>query len=243
FKEKLKSTNDETQHDLEQHESVNSPSDDSCPPGLEYLKQTTTCHKLPASPKNTKCTTSFTKYREREYKGTYFMVNVYGPHVPNAKVIVWQKLLTFIHQHQAQIFNSFIESSGLKEMLMGGKYFTWMNKSGTKMSRLDRFLISDEILDENIDLKAIVLDRLWSDHSPIPLHSLKTNYGSIPFKFFQLWFQRKDIDDVVKQAFADCSKNTVELRVPLHAKLKYIKKCLKTWNLVNKQKDISRKQE
>ncbi|GKB55422.1 putative RNA-directed DNA polymerase, eukaryota, reverse transcriptase zinc-binding domain protein [Tanacetum coccineum] len=135
------------------------------------------------------------------------MVNVYGPHVLDAKVILWQKL-TFIHQHQgkyvlfddlvystseAQIFNSFIESSGLKEMLMGGKSFTWMNKSGTKMSRLDRVLISDEVLDENIDLKAIVLDRL------------------------------KDIGDVIKQAFADCSQDTVELRVPLHEVITLIK--------------------
>ncbi|GKB71667.1 RNA-directed DNA polymerase, eukaryota, reverse transcriptase zinc-binding domain protein [Tanacetum coccineum] len=200
LKKNLKSTNDETQQDLEQHESVNSPSDDSCPPGFEYLKQTTTCHKVPASPKNTKCTTSFTKYCEREYKGqwlnrkgTYFM----GKYVLfgdlNEVREESERFGSVYSTSEAQIFNSFIESSGLKEMLMGGKFFTWMNKSGTKMSRLNRFLISDEVLDENIDLKAILLDRL------------------------------KDIGDVVKQAFADCSYDTVELRVPLHEVITLIK--------------------
>lgn len=159
--------------------------------------------------------------------GTYFMVNIYGPHDTDAKVILWQKILSFIHHHngryvlfgdlnevheeserfgstysttEAQTFNSFIDSSGLKEMMMGGRFFTWMNKSGSKMSKLDRFLISEEVMDDNTDLKAMVLDRLWSDHSPILLHSQKTDYGPTPFKFFQSWFQRKDVDEVVKKA-------------------------------------------
>ena len=75
---------------------------------------------------------------------------------------------------------------------MGGRFFTWMNKSGSKMSKLDRFLISEEVMDDNTDLKAMVLDCLWSDHYPILLHSQKTDYGPTPFKFFQSWFQRKD---------------------------------------------------
>nr|GEW38721.1 lipase-like PAD4 [Tanacetum cinerariifolium] len=48
-------------------------------------------------------------------------------------------------------FNQY--SRGLKEMVMGGKLFTWMNKSGIKMSKLDRFLLFEEVLDDNTDLK------------------------------------------------------------------------------------------
>ncbi|PWA99289.1 RNA-directed DNA polymerase, eukaryota, Reverse transcriptase zinc-binding domain protein [Artemisia annua] len=202
--------------------------------------------------------------------GTYFMVNIYGPHDTDAKVILWQKILSFIHQHngryvlfgdlnevreeseqfgsiysttEAQTFNSFIDSSGLKEIMMGGRFFTWMNKSGSKMSKLDRFLISEEVMDDNTDLKAMVLDRLLSDHSPILLHSQKTDYGPTPFKFFQSWFQRKDFEEVVKKAFADCSHDSSESRVPLHIKLKSIKQSLKSWNSAHKKKDMSRKQE
>ncbi|PWA72197.1 histone H3/CENP-A [Artemisia annua] len=201
---------------------------------------------------------------------TYFMVNIYGPQDPAAKVILWQKLLAFIHHHQgryvlfgdlnevrdeserfgssfsrteAQIFNSFIDSSGLKEMLMGGTSFTWMNKTGTKMSKLDRFFISEEILDDHIDLKATVLVRLWSDHNPILLHIQKTDYGPVPFKFYHSWFQRKDVNAVVKQAFDDSSQATTELSVPLHAKLKFIKNRLKTWNSDTKKNEVNHKQE
>nr|GFC72269.1 RNA-directed DNA polymerase, eukaryota, reverse transcriptase zinc-binding domain protein [Tanacetum cinerariifolium] len=38
-----------------------------------------------------------------------------------------------------------------------------MNKSDSKMSKLDRFLISEEAIDDNSDLKAMVLDRLWDE--------------------------------------------------------------------------------
>nr|GEW98552.1 RNA-directed DNA polymerase, eukaryota [Tanacetum cinerariifolium] len=151
---------------------------------------------------------------------TYFMVNVYGPHDTAAKVILWQKILSFIHQHngryvlfrdlnevreeserfgstysitEAQTFNSFIDNSGLKEMMMGGRFFTRMNKSGSKMSKLDRFLISEEAMDDNSDLKAMMLDCLC--------------------------------------------------RVPLHIKLKSIKQTLESWNSAHKKNDMSRKKE
>ncbi|PWA63527.1 RNA-directed DNA polymerase, eukaryota, Reverse transcriptase zinc-binding domain protein [Artemisia annua] len=200
----------------------------------------------------------------------YYMVNVYGPQDPAAKASMWNNLLTFIQQHhgryvlfgdlnevwdeserfgtifsrsEAQLFNSFIDDSGLKEMAMGGNLFTWMNKSGTKMSKLDRFLLSEEVLDDNPDLKAIILDHLWSDHSPILLHIQKTDYGPIPFKFFHSWFQRKDVDEVVKQAFVNSSEVPTRTRVMLHDKLKFIKNLLKVWNSDYKRTEANRKQE
>ncbi|GJX52074.1 RNA-directed DNA polymerase, eukaryota, reverse transcriptase zinc-binding domain protein [Tanacetum coccineum] len=170
---------------------------------------------------------------------SYYMVNVYGPQDPIAKATMWNNLITFIQQHheryvvfgdlnevrdeskrfgtnfprsKAHLFNSFVDDSGLKEMVMGGKLFTWMNKSGTKMSKLDRFLLSEEVLDDNPDLKAIILDRLWLDHSHILLHIQKTEYGPTPFKIFHSWFQRKDVDVVVKQAFVDSSQVPTDTR-------------------------------
>nr|GEW35019.1 RNA-directed DNA polymerase, eukaryota, reverse transcriptase zinc-binding domain protein [Tanacetum cinerariifolium] len=212
--ETFKTTNKEYQQgmkqqsDMEQCDCDISSSDGSYPPGFEPIKNNVSCQN----------------------RGTYFMVNVYDPHDTAAKVILWQKIISFIHQHngryvlfgdlnevreesewfgstysitEAQTFNTFIDNSGLKEMMMGGRFFTWMNKSGSKMSKLDRFLISEEAIDDNSDLKAMVLDRLWSDHSPILLYSQKTDYGSTPFKFFQSWFQRKDVDEEVISLIQD----------------------------------------
>nr|GFA59785.1 RNA-directed DNA polymerase, eukaryota [Tanacetum cinerariifolium] len=45
-----------------------------------------------------------------------------------------------------------------------------MNKHGTKMSKLDRFLISDGVLNFHPHLQVSVLDKIWSDHNLIFLH-------------------------------------------------------------------------
>nr|GEX55038.1 RNA-directed DNA polymerase, eukaryota, reverse transcriptase zinc-binding domain protein [Tanacetum cinerariifolium] len=197
------------------------------------------------------------------------LINIYGPQDPLAKATLWSSLLSFAQHHQgryvlfgdlnevrdedeqfgtsfsksgAQVFNKFVADSGLPEMMMDGKSFTWMNKLGTKMSKLDRFLLSEEVLDDNHNLNAIVLERLWSDHSPSLLHTLKTDYGSIPFKFFHSWFHRKDIDVVVKQAFVDTPQAATGSNVYLHEKLKFIKYRLKNWNSELK-KEVNRKKE
>ncbi|GJR07037.1 RNA-directed DNA polymerase, eukaryota, reverse transcriptase zinc-binding domain protein [Tanacetum coccineum] len=198
------------------------------------------------------------------------MVNVYGPQDPLEKITLWNRLLDFIQHHrgryvvfgdlnevrneverygsgfsrsEAQTFNSFIDDSGLLEIPMGGRTFTWMNKSGTKMSKLDRFLLSEDVLDDNNDLKAIVLDRLWSDHYPILLHSVKTHYGPSPFKFFSSWLQRNDIDEVIKNSYDDCMQDETGHRALLHDKLKFIKCRLRKWNVENKKSDGIRKHE
>ncbi|GKC34794.1 RNA-directed DNA polymerase, eukaryota [Tanacetum coccineum] len=46
----------------------------------------------------------------------------------------------------ADAFNMFISNAGLEEVPLGGCSFTWCHKSATKMSKLDRFLISESLL-------------------------------------------------------------------------------------------------
>ncbi|GJQ98506.1 putative RNA-directed DNA polymerase, eukaryota, reverse transcriptase zinc-binding domain protein [Tanacetum coccineum] len=53
----------------------------------------------------------------------------------------------------ATIFNLFIHDTGLIDLPMGARHFTWVNKVGSKMSKLDRFLILDNVLHSNTDLK------------------------------------------------------------------------------------------
>lgn len=45
-------------------------------------------------------------------------------------------------------FNQFIFNSGLLDLPMGGKRFTRMNKEGTKLSKIDRILVSNHIIDK-----------------------------------------------------------------------------------------------
>ncbi|GJS89535.1 RNA-directed DNA polymerase, eukaryota, reverse transcriptase zinc-binding domain protein [Tanacetum coccineum] len=70
----------------------------------------------------------------------------------------------------AVIFNLFIQDVGLIDLPMGGRMYTWMNKTGSKLSKLDCFLISDGVLLAHSYMQVTVLDRVWSDHIPILLH-------------------------------------------------------------------------
>ncbi|GKE01199.1 RNA-directed DNA polymerase, eukaryota, reverse transcriptase zinc-binding domain protein, partial [Tanacetum coccineum] len=83
----------------------------------------------------------------------------------------------------ANAFNSFIGKAGLEEVPLGGCTFTWCHKSASKMSKLDRFLISESLLISCPNISAITLDRFLSDHRPILLRESSFDYGPTPFWF------------------------------------------------------------
>ncbi|GJS70092.1 RNA-directed DNA polymerase, eukaryota, reverse transcriptase zinc-binding domain protein [Tanacetum coccineum] len=95
-------------------------------------------------------------------------------------------------------FNSFIDNSSLIDLPLGGHLFTWMNKAGTKLSKLDRFLISEEVVEALHDVRVIAIDLLWSDHNPILLHVSKSDFGPTPFKLFHSWLLRDSFDKLIK---------------------------------------------
>ncbi|GKB99464.1 RNA-directed DNA polymerase, eukaryota, reverse transcriptase zinc-binding domain protein [Tanacetum coccineum] len=91
------------------------------------------------------------------------IIAVYAPHDPRDKRMLWDYLAHVINQWQgevvimgdfnevrvksdrfgtnfnvlgANIFNSFINSTGLEEVHLGGSAFTWCHKSATKMSKI-----------------------------------------------------------------------------------------------------------
>ncbi|GJZ58751.1 RNA-directed DNA polymerase, eukaryota, reverse transcriptase zinc-binding domain protein [Tanacetum coccineum] len=155
----------------------------------------------------------------------YFLINVYGPQNQPEKSYLWEFLRSFIQSHvgnvilfgdlnevrceaersgsffsssDTEIFNTFIHNVGFIDLLLGGRKFTWMNKTGAKMSKLDRFLISNNVLHAHPNMQVTVLEKVWSDHNPILLHCSKTDFGPIPFKLFHSWFNRFDFDDTVK---------------------------------------------
>ncbi|GKC92503.1 hypothetical protein Tco_1157945 [Tanacetum coccineum] len=82
-----------------------------------------------------------------------------------------------------------------------------MNKAGTKLSKLDRFLVTEDVLDSTPDIRITALDRLCFDHTPILLHVSKSDFGPTPFKFYNLWLLRDDFDDIVKSAWSNLETN------------------------------------
>ncbi|GJY81186.1 RNA-directed DNA polymerase, eukaryota, reverse transcriptase zinc-binding domain protein [Tanacetum coccineum] len=105
---------------------------------------------------------------------------------------------------EADHFNSFIDSTCLIDLTMGGRYFTWMNKAGTKLNKLDRFLISE-------------------DHSPILLHVKKSNFGPSPFKFYNSWLNRDGFDDLIKSTWYSMDTSNRNCNITSYHKLREIK--------------------
>ncbi|GKB45483.1 putative RNA-directed DNA polymerase, eukaryota, reverse transcriptase zinc-binding domain protein [Tanacetum coccineum] len=168
----------------------------------------------------TKCSTSFGKFNHLDRKGFSFidemnkMIEVgdaLGYDVKGCKRSL-RKLINgnIIHfgdlnevrfeaerfgssfsRSDAEIFNAFIHDTSLIDLRMGGR----------------------SVLLEHSNLQVTVLEKVWSDHNPILLHCTKADFGSIPFKVFNSWFDRTDFDDVVKEAWSGLSNVDGEIGV------------------------------
>ncbi|GJZ80191.1 RNA-directed DNA polymerase, eukaryota, partial [Tanacetum coccineum] len=137
--------------------------------------------------------------------------------------------------HSAAIFNSFIISSSLAEVPLGGCSFTWCHKSGNKMSKLDRFLISDGLLGSCPNISAIALDRFLSDHRPILLREVCLDYGPIPFRFYHYWFDWENFDKFVLDSWNELSIHDSNAISKFMKKLKCLKEKIRLWTKMKKE--------
>ncbi|GJS68656.1 putative RNA-directed DNA polymerase, eukaryota, reverse transcriptase zinc-binding domain protein [Tanacetum coccineum] len=70
-------------------------------------------------------------------------------------------------------FNQFLNEGSLYDLPLGGHAFTRISSDGEKLSRLDRFLITDNLATILPNIYATAMDRMISDHRAITLqHSL-----------------------------------------------------------------------
>nr|GEV45743.1 RNA-directed DNA polymerase, eukaryota [Tanacetum cinerariifolium] len=114
---------------------------------------------------------------------------------------------SIFNQSCARDFNCFISSSGLVDVKMEGFSFTWVHPSAKKMSKLDRFLVSNGIILGFPAITAICLDRHLSDHHHILLNEIHTDFGPTPFRTFHSWFSREGFDAMVEQAWSSFTHN------------------------------------
>nr|GEW10880.1 RNA-directed DNA polymerase, eukaryota [Tanacetum cinerariifolium] len=113
----------------------------------------------------------------------------------------------------ARFFNQFISSSGLIDIKLEGFSYTWSHPSATKMSKLDRFLISG-VVSLFPSISGSCLDRHLSDHRPILLHEVRVDFGPTPFRFYHSWFNYNGFDNMVDQtwrSFSHSDRNGMEL--------------------------------
>ncbi|XP_022040197.1 uncharacterized protein LOC110942741 [Helianthus annuus] len=138
------------------------------------------------------------------------LINVYAPNDAASRRAVWLEMLGVRNSLQglwvvmgdinevrnasermnseyieanADAFNHFILSAGLVEYNMGGGNFTYISDNGRKLSKLDRFLVCLGFMEKWPNASVIALDREVSDHRPIILSAIQSDFGHIPFIF------------------------------------------------------------
>ncbi|GJR02333.1 RNA-directed DNA polymerase, eukaryota [Tanacetum coccineum] len=126
----------------------------------------------------------------------------------------------------AAVFNSFISNMGLLDLQLEGYSFTWAHPSATKMSKLDRFLVSNGFISAFPHISALCLDRHLSDHRPILLKEIISDYGPTPFRFYHSWIELPGFEDMISKAWnsfslfdSNAKKQQVGLSHDLKAKL------------------------
>nr|GEU54570.1 RNA-directed DNA polymerase, eukaryota, reverse transcriptase zinc-binding domain protein [Tanacetum cinerariifolium] len=138
-------------------------------------------------------------------------------------------------------FNSFISNAGLVEVPLGGCSFTWCHKPVMKMSKLDNFLISDNLMCSCPSISSTSLDRHLSDHRPILMRKIHYDYGPTPFKFFLYWFDIDGFDKLVEDSWKEAHVTDQNAYVKLIKKLRYLKEKIRMWSRLNKKSSNSRK--
>ena len=131
-------------------------------------------------------------------------------------------------------FNTFIAESKLIDIPTVNGLHTWNNKQGGNRqiaSRLDRFLMSESILLQNIDMEASILPIRGSDHWPVQIHF--TNLDKPPnrqFRFEAFWTEHPSFMQNIQRWWTQATIRSDNIMYIFQQKLKTIKINLKRWN-------------
>ncbi|XP_021980825.1 uncharacterized protein LOC110876976 [Helianthus annuus] len=190
------------------------------------------------------------------------LVNIYAPNDAISRRDVWSKILGFKNSLQglwvmmgdfndvrdasermnsefiasnAEAFNHFILSAGLVEYNMGGGNFTYISDNGKKLSKLDRFLVYLGFRERWPNATVVALAREVSDHMPIVLSTIQSDFGHIAFRFFNSWFEYSGFLDFVLRKCEEFSFSGLE-DLALAIKLRWLKNNIKSWLKLEKDR-------
>jgi len=131
-----------------------------------------------------------------------------------------------------QHFNQFIDDNKLCDLPLCGRLFTWFKCDGLSMSRIDRFLLSEEWCMQWPNCIQVALLRGLSDHCPVQLSVDEENWGPRPSKMLKCWQDLPGYQQFVKDKW-----NSYNIEgwgdYVLREKMKLIKGALKEWHLVH----------
>ncbi|GJY36338.1 RNA-directed DNA polymerase, eukaryota [Tanacetum coccineum] len=143
---------------------------------------------------------------------------------------------SIFNQHGANVFNSFILNSSLVDVQLEGYAFTWAHPSAAKMSKLDRFLVSEGLISIFPHMSAICLDRHLSDHRPILLRDVIADFGAIPFRLYNSWLDWDGFGSLVSNIWNSTILIDRNGMVRFIKKLQILKKEIRLWNMSMRKK-------
>nr|GEW51096.1 RNA-directed DNA polymerase, eukaryota [Tanacetum cinerariifolium] len=129
----------------------------------------------------------------------------------------------------ARAFDHFISSSGLVDVKLEGYAFTWSHPSGSKMSKLYRFLVSEGIFLIFPSISALCLERHLSDHRSILLCEVLSDFGPIPFRFYHSWFNLEGFEAMVEKAWRSFSHTDANRMIRFKKKMQDLKVIIRGW--------------
>ncbi|GJX42428.1 hypothetical protein Tco_0257418, partial [Tanacetum coccineum] len=97
------------------------------------------------------------------------------------------------------------------------------------MSKLDRFLVTEGIISLYPSILALCLDRHLSDHRPILLREVSSDFGPTPFRFYQSWLRMEGFDSMVEHAWSSFSHFDSNAMVRFKKKLQDLKSIIRLW--------------
>lgn len=159
------------------------------------------------------------------------LLNVYAPQKNNEKRMLWSKIYNLIGSNDGwwillgdfnavrdredrknskfdklctRDFNNFIDEAGLREFNQKGFRYTYMSsrKGVFKWSRIDRFLVCENVVNKWPNAYVRVLNRNLSDHSPLLFTVVDSNFGPKPFRMFDSWVDRPGCVEVINDVFS-----------------------------------------
>nr|KAJ0197333.1 hypothetical protein LSAT_V11C700368880 [Lactuca sativa] len=108
-----------------------------------------------------------------------------------------------LYPNPARNFNQFIDQADLVDIHLGGPRFTWSDRWGLKFSKLDHFLVFEDILRSFPHLIDLVLEKkIFQIITLVFFLEHRVVYGPSPFRLFHSWFELDGFDVVVRDSWS-----------------------------------------
>jgi hypothetical protein len=137
--------------------------------------------------------------------------------------------LSKVAREDERLFILLIDILRSEDLALLGRKFTWVQPNGACASRLDRIMVSRNWMEVWGDASLWALPRDVSDHCPIILKYVNSDWGPKPFRFNNYWLKDKEFNDIVAQAWSKPTNKGWMTHV-FREKLKNLKEALKKWN-------------